>query len=180
MRLSREVESLIAYVARSGLPHRVTSTTGGAHSSKSRHYKPGTDGQGLAVDFAGPVPNDKPAMLKIYQLLLPLGPHLHELIFSHEDADILIRDGKRVVPAVYAAVLPAHRNHVHVSVDLGTFVEWPKETTMPDSELPKASAPVVGLVPTSTDKGYWIVCADGAVYAFGDAVYHGRVLAPAE
>lgn len=179
MRLSREVEGLIAYMARTGIPHRVTSTTGGAHSSKSRHYKPGTDGQGLAVDFAGPVPNDTATMLRIYRALLEdHGPVLHELIFTHPDADILIKNRRRVVPQVYAAVLPAHRNHVHVSVDLGTIIESGEPMTDTNPELPKASAPVVALVRTSTDKGYWIVCEDGAVYAFGDAVYHGRVVAP--
>lgn len=182
MRLSREVEALIAYMAASGLPHRVTSTTGGKHAETSRHYMPGTDGQGLAVDFAGSQPMDKPAMLAIYRALLMVGPQLRELIFTHHDADILIRRGQRVVPAVYAGVLASHVNHVHVSVNKGTFVEWPKqEAPVSDvnPELPKASAPVVALVPTSTDKGYWIVTADGAVYAFGDAVYHGRVVAPA-
>lgn len=38
------------------------------------------------------------------------------------------------------------------------------------------SAPVVHLVPTPTGRGYWILCVDGAVYAFGDAQYHGRVV----
>lgn len=57
-------------------------------------------------------------------------------------------------------------------------VPWTEEAPVSDPELPQAHAPVVALVPTSTDQGYWIVCEDGAVYAFGDAVYHGRVVAP--
>jgi hypothetical protein len=31
------------------------------------------------------------------------------------------------------------------------------------------SAPVVGLVPTSTFHGYWLIGADGKTYPFGDA-----------
>lgn len=34
-------------------------------------------------------------------------------------------------------------------------------------------APIVTLAPTPTGKGYWLVTADGAVYSFGDAEYHG-------
>ena len=36
-----------------------------------------------------------------------------------------------------------------------------------------ATAPIVGLAPTKTGKGCWLVAADGSVYAFGDAVYAG-------
>ena len=32
---------------------------------------------------------------------------------------------------------------------------------------------IVGIASTVTGKGYWLVGADGAVYAFGDAGYHG-------
>ena len=35
------------------------------------------------------------------------------------------------------------------------------------------SSPVVGIAPTKTGKGYWLAGADGAVYGFGDAAYHG-------
>lgn len=61
-------------------------------------------------------------------------------------------------------------------------VPWTEETPVsdPNPEIPKASAPVVNLVPTPSGEGYWIVCADGGVYSFGDANYYGRVIAPAE
>jgi hypothetical protein len=32
---------------------------------------------------------------------------------------------------------------------------------------------IVGVAPTKTGNGYWLVGSDGAVYAFGDAGYHG-------
>lgn len=37
-------------------------------------------------------------------------------------------------------------------------------------------APLVGFVPTPTGQGYWMILADGAVYAFGDAVFQGRLI----
>lgn len=40
------------------------------------------------------------------------------------------------------------------------------------------AAPMVGLVPTSSGKGYWEYDEDGAVYAFGDAKYHGGANSP--
>jgi hypothetical protein len=46
-----------------------------------------------------------------------------------------------------------------------------------------ARSPVVGLARTPTGSGYWLVGADGAVYAYGDATYLGapdahRLVAP--
>jgi hypothetical protein len=37
----------------------------------------------------------------------------------------------------------------------------------------KPAAPIVGIAATSSGQGYWLVGADGGVFAFGDAVYHG-------
>jgi len=34
---------------------------------------------------------------------------------------------------------------------------------------------VVGVVPTSTGKGYWMVGSDGGVFAFGDAGFVGSI-----
>jgi hypothetical protein len=125
MRISREVESIIAFVASTGVPYRVTSTTEGRHAPNSRHFQDGTDGQGLAVDFAGPKPGDVPAMLRIYRALLAEYAHLHELIFwvPGETKTLVLRRTKRV-PTVYGTeVLEAHRSHVHVSTYRGTFLE---------------------------------------------------------
>lgn len=57
------------------------------------------------------------------------------------------------------------------------LIRHPWEGTMPE-DVPQAQAPVVALQPTPSGEGYWIVTADGAVFAFGDAEYHGRVAAP--
>lgn len=47
-----------------------------------------------------------------------------------------------------------------------------KEAVMADIIV---NAPVVGMAATPTGKGYWVVCADGGVFSFGDAQYFGRV-----
>ena len=33
--------------------------------------------------------------------------------------------------------------------------------------------PVIGLVPTSDDAGYWLIGSDGGIFAFGDAPFVG-------
>ena len=35
------------------------------------------------------------------------------------------------------------------------------------------NAPVVGIAGTPSDGGYWLVAADGGVFAFGDAPFRG-------
>jgi hypothetical protein len=35
--------------------------------------------------------------------------------------------------------------------------------------------PVVGLAATPSGRGYWLAAADGGVFAFGDAAFHGAV-----
>jgi hypothetical protein len=38
-----------------------------------------------------------------------------------------------------------------------------------------ASQPVTGVASTSDSGGYWQVAADGSVYSWGDAVFHGAL-----
>ena len=38
---------------------------------------------------------------------------------------------------------------------------------------PTANAPIVGMVPTNDDGGYFMVASDGGVFAFGDAKFEG-------
>jgi hypothetical protein len=35
--------------------------------------------------------------------------------------------------------------------------------------------PIVGIAPTPTGQGYWLVAADGGVFAFGDAPFYGSM-----
>ena len=41
------------------------------------------------------------------------------------------------------------------------------------------AAPIVAIVPTADGHGYWLVGADGGVFAFGDAHFHGSADEPA-
>lgn len=119
---SREVRAIRQYLADSGLSHRVTSTLRKPRfpGDNSRHI------QGLAVDFAGPGPDQdgSPEMLAIFEAFVSVEGQLHELIYS--GAPYSIKAGKRTKVAYGDAdVLRAHWNHVHVSVGRGTLVRWP-------------------------------------------------------
>ena len=181
MGLSREVAAIIAFVDATGLPYRVTDIdTPSVHSPDSRHYQPGTGGKGLAVDFAGPKRGDTQAMFAIYRALMSQAYRLRELIFWAPGVDLLARHRTRVVPSAYdPTVLAAHRNHVHVSVDKGTFLE-PPEVPVPDDEtLPnlvdlKFFVPIVNPA-TGLATGYYMVSSTGEVHGHGPgAQYFGR------
>jgi peptidoglycan recognition protein len=75
---------------------------------------------------------------------------------------------------VFATACPGSKLYAMLDV-----IRHPWEGTVPDEEkIPKAEAPIVGFEATPTGNGYWIVTKDGAVFAFGDAEYHGRISAP--
>ena len=38
-----------------------------------------------------------------------------------------------------------------------------------------STRPVVGMAPTPTGKGYWLVAADGGIFAYGDALFFGSM-----
>lgn len=180
MALSLEAQALIVYAAQSGVPHRVTATTGryvsasnpcSPHSPGSYHCKPGTDGTGLAIDLAEPTASSNtPGLLAIFNAFKPVESKLAELIYS--GASYSIKDGKRVPR--YA--VSSHWNHVHVAVPKGTLLvplsSPPKGSVMPDYEV---VAEPVSISVTPSGQGYLILCKDGGVFAFGDAVYLGRV-----
>ena len=66
---------------------------------------------------------------------------------------------------------------------------WPATAGCSPSVTPSSSArsrassnraspsnvPVVGIASSPTGNGYWVVAADGGVFSFGDAVFHGSV-----
>lgn len=63
--------------------------------------------------------------------------------------------------------------------DILDVIRHPWGGTMPDSpDVIQAQAPVVAFEATPTGNGYWLVTADGAVFAFGDAQFLGRLAAP--
>lgn len=185
MALSKEVRALIAYIDATGFPYRATSTF--RKGDDGRHGARGTGGDGLAVDFAGPQPGDTKAMYAIYQALLPQAHRLRELIFWAPGVQYLVRNRVRVVPSAYdPSILSGHRNHVHVSVDKGTFLDPPEqELPMPpdDERLPnlvdlKFFVPIFDEAGVCT--GYYMVSSTGEVHGWGPgAPYHGRSEVPA-
>lgn len=188
---SREVQAIIDYAESTGLRYRVTDISGPGHAPNSYHYAKGTDGVGLAVDFGGVIPGVNPdtarQMADMYRALLDVAPQLAELIHAGSGISIAVKNGRRVDGAsFYGPVTWAdHRDHVHVAVPRGVFLSpvtvtptpYHEGAEMPDGP-PEASAPIIFFVPTPSGQGYWIVTADGAVYAFGDATFHGRIKAP--
>lgn len=56
-------------------------------------------------------------------------------------------------------------------------IRTPWERPMPEEQQQriKVNAPVVGMAATPTGKGYWLTCADGGVFSFGDAAFFGAV-----
>lgn len=153
-----EIDSLVAYLRHTGLPHRVTWTTDGKHSAGSRHYL------GLAVDFAGPQPGrNTPEMLAIFKAFAPIEAQLYELIYS--GAGYSIKAGRRV--ARYA--VDTHWNHVHVSVNWG--FRW----TAPVKEIkPMFDPPLPGFCAwLNANQGGWGLAPDGGIFALGGAPFYG-------
>ena len=37
------------------------------------------------------------------------------------------------------------------------------------------TSPVIGLVPTADEQGYWLIGSDGGIFAFGDAPFVGSL-----
>ena len=139
--MSRETDALIQYLRDSTVPHRVTSVATGTHAPNSRHFQAGTGGKGLAVDFAGPRAGDDKAMRAIFDAFFETAEQLYELIYC--GPRFCVKAGKKIDPVkVYGRkTLDAHRNHVHVSVERGTFVRWQGATGAPGVEVNRKEFP---------------------------------------
>lgn len=172
---SLETQAIVRYLQDSGVPHIRSSYYCTGHSPNGYHCLPGTDGRGTAVDFQDPYPRDKPSLLAIFNTFDKVRPQLAELIYS--GADYSIKNGVRV--ARYA--VSNHWDHVHVAVRAGTLIRW---AATPTPLPPPATDPVVpeGVVVVNSplvavlshpNGGYLEVCADGGVFAFGDAPFFG-------
>lgn len=170
---SKEVQALVAYIKRSGAPHRVTATLGqhvsntnpcDPHSPGSYHCRDGTGGIGLAIDLAEPGPSSlSPGLLRIFAAFAAVESSLAELIYA--GAPYNIRDGKRVPP--YA--VDQHKNHVHVAVKRGVFLSTPVWSVKPMYDPPLQ---IVASLDCPTG-GTWCVAPDGAIFSFGGAPYLG-------
>lgn len=148
----------------------VLFTTNGGHAPGSYHYV------GQAADVALPegASWNAPALGDLAERLLKLIPiHMIEEMIWAGPKPVFIKHGRRVAP--FAA--SAHHNHIHLAVvSTFRFNAPPKEAAVPDGPPNyDCFADVVNLVPTNSGQGYWLVCADGSVYGFGDAPYFGRV-----
>ena len=66
------------------------------------------------------------------------------------------------------SVLGLDDGSVYEFGDAGYFLSLPAIGVSPTS-------PVIGLVPTTDDKGYWLIGADGGIFAFGDAPFVGSL-----
>lgn len=152
----------------------VKSTTDGAHSTTSYHYT------GQAVDLAS---RDGPGVDTVQLLQIdeevvrsvPLSMIL-ELIYAGP-GNLCVQRGRIVNGmSVYGPdVMARHHNHVHLAVvDTFTYSGGPA-VPVDDPNRQNVNAPIVGMAATPTGKGYWLVAADGGVFAFGDAQMIGNV-----
>jgi hypothetical protein len=174
--LSKEDQALIQYMKDSGIPHRVTSTTN--HSlmtnagNPSRHVAQGTGGIGLAIDVAGPTPSrDSQSLADIFVAFSLEERKLHELIYAGPQVTYNIKNETRVPK--YAT--KDHHDHVHVSVDKGVFLLWPKKEAVMG-----LNQPAVAIEDTPTSNGYWIFAEDGGVFTYGGAEFFGSGAADAD
>jgi hypothetical protein len=105
------IATIIAIMAKSGLPYTVTSTfrpdnSDSPHKSFHAFHE--------AVDFAMPG-SDNPQLLAINQYWARYATGLSELIYTGPGGTC-VKDGAVVsCNAVYAAVAAQHHNHVHVA-----------------------------------------------------------------
>lgn len=164
--MSAETDAITAYVAASGVPYKVTSTTGGTHAPTSYHYV------GLAVDFAGPTPGwDSNALLAVYKVLKAIAPQTLELFYSGPGGGFW-KNGRPI--SASASIVASHHNHVHVAVPRG-FRWAPPAQPAPKEPIVVNAAPVALLTHQAWGKGYTIVTADGGVFNFGGSPFFGSL-----
>jgi hypothetical protein len=175
------VRALLAYAASTRLPYRVTSTyRPNTDGRRSYHGARGTDGDGLAVDFAGTsagvTAETARQMVDLWRAFRYMAPHLAELIYAGSGVTEGVLNGRLVGGlATYGRdVWAAHRDHVHVSVPRGVFLS-PKLSQPPVTleVRPMWDPPlaVVDFLPYWNGSGGYMLFADGGVGAVGDAPY---------
>lgn len=152
----------------------VMHTTDGGHTENSYHYV------GRAVDLAarsGPGV-DTSELLSINEGVIQVLPlsMISELIYSGP-GNICVKNGRvvRGVQTYGLDVMTRHHNHVHLAVVADFTYSGGSPLAADDPNRANVSAPIVGIAATPSGKGYWLVGADGGVFAFGDATYLGNV-----
>lgn len=115
----------------------------------------------------------------------------------HNHVHIAIKPGQNVdnlaplaAPEVIDPPVPAHEVNERTDMAVGQVVARPQGgyvvlqtrdggifaydgAPFKGSLVGNGSGPAIGLAWTPSGEGYWILQADGAVFSFGDAVYHG-------
>jgi len=161
--LSKEVQCLQQYMKDSGVSHRVTCTV--TNNAGSRHSSQGTNGKGLAIDIAGPKPSwDSNELADVFFAFYPVERRLHELIYAGPQVVYNIKDEHQVPKYAVAD----HHDHIHVAVDKGVFVVYPKQEA-----IGVLNQPAVTIENTPSDLGYTIFAEDGGVFTYGDARFFG-------
>lgn len=170
---SPEVESCIAYLATSGVPHVLTSTIRPGAITISGNAS--LHSVGLACDFAGLRPTiDSQSLADIFYAFVPVEASLAELIYAGPQVAYNIKNGRRV--GKYAQSI--HHNHVHVGLHRGQLLSFTGplvtvETAVappPDDHEEEAmSEPVEAL--DAGNGGVWVLTKDGGVRAYKGAPF---------
>jgi hypothetical protein len=85
-----------------------------------------------------------------------------------------IKNGSWVPPVTPVAVQDQWLGDVDHSTTHGTFPLVPAgPAPTPAPPASKLNKPAVGMCVTPSGAGYWLVAADGGVFSFGDATFHG-------
>lgn len=172
--MTPELAALTAHM-KTGPPARLTSGQRAPRfrGDKSNHIA------GLAADFAGPTPWNKAVkhepLYNIWKFWMLVAGSLRELIYSG-GSHYISKGLVRPIADLDDDLRAAHWNHVHVAVPKGWTA--PKGIVVPETPAPSrpvVNAPVTGIAITPSGKGYLLVCADGGVFAFGDAPFLGNV-----
>jgi len=104
---------------------------------------------------------------KGWQPYVGTSPHTDHVHFS------LSWDGANAVTSWYPATstVAAPRRGYWLPTDLGQTFPFAAPNFGGLTTRPRL--PVVGMAPTPTGKGYWLVASDGGIFAFGDASFLG-------
>lgn len=165
--MSREIDSIIAYLKSANVQFVVTSTTGGLHAPESNHYKAGTPSasgpKGLAVDVAVRFRAGKdPGLRVLFDAFKPVEAELAELICSWSPYSI--KYGKKAAPID----VDHHWDHVHIAVRKGPpWLQWPE--SQPVHHLPEDYDMPARIFATCPTGGFFLSDRDGWVGSYNGA-----------
>lgn len=130
--ISDEDRALLQYLRAAKAATRidvVATCTTDHPSGPTRHLQLGTNGTGLAIDCRKRT-RGRDIHRAVFDLFVPIETLLYELIYA--GASYNIKAGRRVDPYAVAD----HHDHVHVAVDRGVLVRWPRLSPPAPAPLP--------------------------------------------